>query len=74
MPDTIINMDYRMIDVLNSDQLEVDDLIDLNGEIVKVISLSPLRYGFALTYEDEFGEKDIIDILDDDTFDLYILE
>jgi hypothetical protein len=74
MPDTIINMDYRMIDVLNSDQLEVDDLIDLNGEIVKVISLSPLRYGFALTYENEFGEKDIIDILDDDTFDLYILE
>ncbi len=74
MPDTIINMDYRMVDVLNSDQLEVDDLIDLNGEIVKVISLSPLRYGFALTYEDEFGEKDIIDILDDDTFDLYILE
>jgi hypothetical protein len=74
MPDTIINMDYRMVDVLNSDQLEVDDLIDLNGEIVKVISLSPLRYGFALTYENEFGEKDIIDILDDDTFDLYILE
>jgi|LakMenEpi03Aug12_release.lakeMendotaPanAssembly.Ray.scaffolds.fasta_scaffold3328762_1 hypothetical protein len=74
MPDTIINMDYRMVDVLNSDQLEVDDLIDLNGEIVKVISLSPLRYGFALTYENEFGEKDIIDILDDETFDLYILE
>jgi len=63
-----------MVDVLNSDQLEVDDLIDLNGEIVKVISLSPLRYGFALTYENEFGEKDIIDILDDETFDLYILE
>ena len=74
MPDTIINMDYRMVDVLNSDQLEVDDLIDLNGEIVKVISLSPLRYGFALTYENEFGEKDIVDILDDETFDLYILE
>ena len=74
MPDTIINMDYRMVDVLNSDQLEIDDLIDLNGEIVKVISLSPLRYGFALTYENEFGEKDIIDILDDETFDLYILE
>jgi len=63
-----------MVDVLNSDQLEVDDLIDLNGEIVKVISLSPLRYGFALTYENEFGEKDIVDILDDETFDLYILE
>jgi hypothetical protein len=74
MADTIINMDYRMVDVLASDQLEVDDLIDLNGEIVKVISLSPLRYGFALTYQDEFGEKDIIDILDDETFDLYILE
>lgn len=74
MADTIINMDYRMVDVLNSDQLEVDDLIDLNGEIVKVISLSPLRFGFALTFENEFGEKDIIDILDDDTFDLYILE
>lgn len=74
MPDTIFNMDYRMVDVLNSDQLEVDDLIDLNGEIVKVVSLAPMRFGFALTFENEFGEKDIIDILDDDTFDLYILE
>lgn len=67
-------MDYRMVDVLNSDQLEPDDLIDLNGEIVKVISIASMRYGYALTFENEFGEKDIIDILDDDTFDLYILE
>lgn len=70
----MILMDYRMVDVLNSDQLEVDDLIGLGNEIVKIISISPLRHGWALTIENEFGEKDIVDALDDEQFDLYILE
>jgi hypothetical protein len=67
-------MDYRLVDTLNADQLEVDDLIGLGDEVVKVIAISPMRYGYALTYENEFGEKDIVDVLDDEQFDLYILE
>ena len=74
MTDTIINMDYRLVDTLNADQLETNDLIGLNDEVVKIIEISPLRFGYALTYENEYGEKDIVDIGDDEIFELYILE
>ena len=74
MSDTIISMDYYKVDTLNSDQLEVNDLIGLGEEIVKVISITPMKYGFAITYENEFGEKDLIEILDDEKFDLYLLD
>jgi hypothetical protein len=67
-------MDYRMVDVLNADQLEVDDLIGIADEIVKIISISPLSDGFSLVIENEFGEKDLINILDADQFELFILE
>jgi hypothetical protein len=67
-------MDYRMVDVLNADQLEVNDLIGIADEIVKVISIAPLSDGFSLVIENEFGEKDLIEILDDEQFELFILE
>jgi hypothetical protein len=70
----MLTMDYRLVDTLNADQLEVDDLIGLGDEVVKIIAIAPMRYGYALTYENEFGEKDIIDVLDDEQFELYILE
>lgn len=74
MSDTIIDMDYRFVDTLNADQLEVDDLIGLGDEVVKIIFLSSMKDGYALTYENEFGERDIVDINDDEQFELYILE
>jgi hypothetical protein len=74
MTDTITDMDYRLIDTLNADQLEIDDLIGLGDEIVKIVFISSLPNGFLLTYENEYGEKDIAEILDEEVFDLYILE
>ena len=70
----MLTMDYRMVDVLNSDQLEVGDLIGLNDEIVKLIEIAPAKFGFVVTYENEFGEKEIADITDDEQFELFILE
>jgi len=67
-------MDYRMVDVLNADQLEVSDLIGIADEIVKIISIAPLSDGFSLVIENEFGEKDLVNILDDEQFELFILE
>ena len=69
-----MTMDYRIVDTLNADQLEENDLIGLGDEVVRVIAIAPMRYGFAITVENEFGEKDIVDILDDEKFSLYILE
>jgi len=70
----MLTMDYRMVDVLNADQLEVSDLIGIADEIVKIISIAPLSDGFSLVIENEFGEKDLVNILDDEQFELFILE
>ena len=70
----MLTMDYRLVDVLNSDQLEVNDLIGLGDEVVKINSIAPIKDGFSLEIENEFGEKDIIEIGDDEQFELFIFE
>ena len=70
----MLTMDYRLVDVLNSDQLEVGDLIGLGDEVVKINSIAPIKDGFSLEIENEFGEKDVIEIGDDEQFELFILE
>jgi hypothetical protein len=70
----MLTMDYRLVDVLNADQLEVGDLIGLNEEVVRLIEIAPAKFGFVITYENEFGEKEISDITDDEQFELFILE
>lgn len=74
LSDTIIRMeeDFTCVDVLNADQLEIGDLIGIGGEIVKVIGIAPLHYGFNLDIENNFGERDFVDVSEDDTFKLYI--
>ena len=67
-------MDYRLVDVLNADQLELEDLIGLGEDVVKVIGIIPTKTGFDLHYENEFGEKDFVEISDDEQFELFILE
>ena len=74
MTDTIISMDYRLVDVLNAYQLEVNDLIGLGEDVVKVIEIVSTKNGFDLHYENEFGEKETIEISDDEQFELFILE
>jgi hypothetical protein len=70
----MLTMDYRLVDVLNSDQLEIDDLIGLGDEIVKILNIESAKFGFVITYENEFGEKEIAEISDDEQFELFILE
>jgi hypothetical protein len=70
----MLTMDYRLVDVLNADQLEVNDLIGLHNEIVEILEIAPLKNGFALTIKNDFDEKEIVEISDDDQFELFILE
>jgi hypothetical protein len=70
----MLTMDYRLVDVLNADQLEVEDLIGLGDEIVKIISIDSIKDGFSLHIENEFGERDIVEIDDSEQFELFILE
>ena len=75
MSDTLTSMDYRFVDILNADQLEVGDLISLGiVGIVEIISITPTRNGFSLVIENEFNEREDVEILDDEKFELFILE
>ncbi len=56
----MLTMDYRMVDVLNADQLEEGDLIGIADSIVKIISITPTSEGFVLINEDEYGEQGTI--------------
>jgi len=70
----MLTMDYRMVDVLNADQLEVGDLIGIAGGVAKIDSITPTRHGFILIYEDDYNEKDVLEIFDHEQFELFVLE
>ena len=70
----MLGMDYRLVDTLNADQLEPDDLIGLAGGVCKIISITPIKYGYALIFEDEYNEKDVIEIFDHEIFNLYVMD
>lgn len=75
MSATLTSMDYRFVDILNADQLEVGDLIGLGIiGIVEIISITPTRNGFSLVILNEFDEKEDVEISDDEKFELFILE
>ena len=70
----MLTMDYRLVDTLNADQLEPGDLIGIAEGVVKIISITSIKYGFALIFEDEYGEKDVLEIFDHEKFELYVLK
>ena len=72
--DTIIFMDYRFVDILNIDQLEIGDFVEINDEVVSITNISPMRIGYAIEYQNEFGEKDIVDFDDYARFNLFVLD
>ncbi len=74
MSATIIDMeeDYRFVDVLSADQLEVGDLIGIGDEVVKIISIETTKLGFELTIENDFSEKDVVECEYNERFELFI--
>lgn len=70
----MLTMDYRMVDILNANQLEEGDLIGIGDEVVKLISIQELDKGFFAVIENEFGETEEIQIHDDEQFELYLLD
>jgi hypothetical protein len=75
MSATLTSMDYRFVDILNADQLEVGDLIGLGIiGIVEIISIDSIKDGFSLVVLNEFDEKEEVEIGDDEKFELFILE
>jgi hypothetical protein len=67
-------MDYIIVDTLTASQLENDDMISIEDEIVRLISIEDgAGDTFILEIENDFGESNLIIVDYDDKFDLYML-
>lgn len=73
MTDTMIAMDYTHVDNLSADQLLEGDLIQIDNEIVQIIEISSTKDGIVLSYENEFGEKEIQEFSDEKIFKLFVM-
>ena len=73
MSDTMISMDFVKVVILNVDQLEPSDYIMIDGEIVQVINIVGMKNGYAISYSNDFGEVDLVEVDDYAQFDLYVI-
>jgi hypothetical protein len=73
MTATMMSMDYAYVDNLSADQLLEDDLIEIDDEVVQIIELATIKDGIVITYENEFGEKDLKEFSDDTIFKLFVM-
>ena len=69
----MISMDFVKVDILNVDQLEPNDYIMIDGEIVQVINIIGMKEGYAISYSNDFGEVDLVEVDDYAQFDLYVI-
>lgn len=70
---TMLNMEFKKVDVLNVDQIEIDDFISVNDEIVQVTGITPLPNGYAIMFLDSYDEEDMIEVDDYASFKWYVL-
>ncbi len=70
---TMLNMEFKKVDVLNVDQLEIGDYISIQDEIVQVTGITPLPNGYAIMFLDSYDEEDLIEVDDYATFKWYVL-
>jgi hypothetical protein len=73
MSDTIKTMEYAFVDILNVDQLMVDDLVEIEDDIVQIIAITSLSNGYAIGYQNDFGEKELVEVDDYAQFNLYVM-
>jgi aspartate 1-decarboxylase len=71
---TITNMELKFADSLTPDQLMIEDLIMIDGEIVEVLGIASDETGdvYAVAYKTDFGDKDIVQFKYDESVSLYV--
>ena len=71
---TITNMELKFADSLKPDQLMIEDLIMVEGEVVEVLGIASDALGnvYAVAYKTDFGDKDIVQFQHDEFVSLYV--
>ena len=74
MSDTINLMELVYADLLTPAQLMEDDLVEIEGVIVDVVSITDDATGdnYTITYRNEFGEEDVFECNYEHVFKLYV--
>lgn len=72
--DIIPIMDYVKVDILTAGQLEVDDLILVDGEVVSIVEIISLPDGYTIEIINDFGEREVIEVEEYQQFDLMMLQ
>lgn len=72
MTATMLNMDLKKVDVFNVDILMPEDLIGIDGMVCEIKEINSLKEGYAISYLDEYGELEVIEVSDDAKFDFYV--
>jgi hypothetical protein len=74
MTATIKTMELIYADLLTPDQLMEEDLIKVDGDIVTVVGIESDSTGdiYYVGYEDDFGDKDVIEFNYNDKVELYV--
>jgi hypothetical protein len=74
MSATIKTMELVYVDLLTPSQLMEDDLVEIEGSIVDVISIEDDATGdnYTITYRNEYGEEDIFECNYEYVFKLYV--
>jgi hypothetical protein len=74
MTATMKTMELIYADLLTPDQLMEEDLIKVDGDIVTVVGIESDSTGdiYYVGYEDDFGDKDVIEFNYNDKVELYV--
>jgi hypothetical protein len=74
MTATINAMELVYADLLTPGQLMEDDLVEIEGVIVDVISIEDDATGdnYTITYRNEYGEQDVFECDYEHVFKLYV--
>jgi len=74
MTATMTRMELVYADLLQPGQLMEDDLVEIEGVIVDVVSIEDDATGdnYTITYRDEYGEENIFECNYEHVFKLYV--
>ena len=72
MTATMLSMDLKKVDVFNVDILMPEDLIGIDGVVCEIKEINSLKDGYAISYLDEYGGLEVIEVSDDAKFDFYV--
>lgn len=72
MAATMTSMDLKHVDVFNVSELMPEDLIEIDDVVCEVVSIEALKDGYAISYLDEYGEPEVVEVSDDARFNFYV--